>query len=602
MGGRSRTLLLASLANVSVILDGTGTLSGAAITSLAGTISLSGGPLTLSGLTNVENATVVASGGATLSLPSGTTYTGPTTLEATGAGSTLTLANTSLAESTNGGSVLVIEALAGGMVTMPALTSISGGPVLLESNGANSVIQLPALQTFTSTGGATASNGGSIQSGITLPAPSDIWISPNSGYWDTGSNWLQGIVPTAGMNVLINTAAAATITLGFGDRISVNNLKLGTSDTLSISDGAQLSTGNFTNSGSLTLDAGGLLRVGGNETENSSATINEQIGDTPASGNFGVLAVTGTVTLAGTFNLSLINAFSPAIGQNFPIIAFASSSGNFSTLTGLSGQGGSAFTETLEATSLNLIVQPTPPAFTADTPPAAAVGSAYSYQFAADGTAPITFSATGLPNWAQIDPATGILTGTPPAVGTFNITVTASNGIAPNATANVSLVAQFEPPTFTADSPPVAVGGSFYSYQFQATGTGIDPITYSATGLPNWAQINPTSGTLSGTPPTDGTLNFSVTAGNGITPNTTVNVSLLVAGGTAITINVPAGTNFNVPDGIYAGGTTFNVGAGAMVTIPGGTFTGGAIFNVAPGAVVDLTGGGPRFNQPQPIT
>ena len=62
-----------------------------------------------------------------------------------------------------------------------------------------------------------------------------------------------------------------------------------------------------------------------------------------------------------------------------------------------------------------------------------------------------------------------------------------------------------------------------------------------------------------------------------------MNVSLIVAGGTAVTFNVAAGTTFTVPDGTYAGGTTFNVGAGATVTIAGGTFTGGAIFNVGTG-------------------
>ena len=54
-----------------------------------------------------------------------------------------------------------------------------------------------------------------------------------------------------------------------------------------------------------------------------------------------------------------------------------------------------------------------PPIFTADTPPAATVDSPYSYQFQASSIQPITFSATGLPAWAQLDPSTGILSGTP---------------------------------------------------------------------------------------------------------------------------------------------------------------------------------------------
>ena len=166
--------------------------------------------------------------------------------------------------------------------------------------------------------------------------------------------------------IIISTVAAATITLDYYDNISVNSFTLGNSDTLLINQAAALSTtGNFTNSGSLTLDAGGHLSVGGKESETSSATINDQIGDTPASGSFSVLAVTGTVTLAGTFNLALVNGFTPSIGQDFPVITFASAGGGqFSTVTGLAGAG-SSFTETLKAKSLDLIVQPTPPTFTA---------------------------------------------------------------------------------------------------------------------------------------------------------------------------------------------------------------------------------------------
>jgi len=601
-GGTVLDTNLAMLDGVSLTLDGTSTFSASQITTIAGTFTLTGGTLTLNGLTTVNNATVVASGGATLNLPGGNIYSGTTILEATGTGSTLTLAGTSLPEPANTGSVLLIEALSGGTVTMAALTSISGGPVVLECDGANSVINLSALQTFTATGGASASNGGSIHSGITLPAAPNVWINSGDGYWDTGSNWLLGVAPAAGSIVIISTVAAATVTLNYGDNISVNSVTLGNSDTLEIDYNAKLSTtGAFTNNGTLTLAPGGEIAVGGNETETASATLNEQIDGPPAAGNSGQLAVTDKVTLAGTFNLALLYGFTPSVGQDYPVITYDSTSGTFATVTGLT-VGGASFTKTLKPKSLDLIVHPTPPSFTADTPTTAAVGSPYSYQLQANGTAPITYSATGLPAWAQLSASSGLLSGTPLASGTFHFSVTASNGIAPDATANVTLIAQLEPPTFSADNPPVAIAGSPFSYRFQATGTGTAPITYSATGLPSWAQVNTSTGVFSGTPPVDGTFNFSVTASNGIAPNTTENVSLIAAGGTAVTFNIAANTSFSVPDGIYAGGTTFNVGAGATVTIASGTFTGGAIFNVGVGAVVNiidspsfsgtLTGGG----------
>ena len=150
-------------------------------------------------------------------------------------------------------------------------------------------------------------------------------------------------------------------------------------------------------------------------------------------------------------------------------------------------------------------------------------------------------------------------------------------------------VIQVGPPEFTADSPPQGLEGVPYSYQFQAIGT--PPLIYSATGLPAWAQLNSTTGLLSGTPTADGTFDFSVTAADGIAPNATADVSIVVAGAYAATFNVPAETSETIPDGPYSGGTTFNVGAGATVTINGGTFTGGAVFNLNAGAVVDLTGG-----------
>ncbi len=177
----------------------------------------------------------------------------------------------------------------------------------------------------------------------------------------------------------------------------------------------------------------------------------------------------------------------------------------------------------------------------------------------------------------------------------------ASNGTAPDATVDVSLVAQYEPPTFIHSGiPPAGSCNIPYSFQFQASGVGPDPITYSATGLPGWAQLAPTTGILSGTPTVVGTYEFSVTASNGFAPDATMDVSLLVGAGTDSTIDVAAGTSYTVPDGTYSGGTTFNVGGNATLTMDdGGTFTGGAVFNVGANATVTVGGtftGGMVYN------
>ena len=90
-------------------------------------------------------------------------------------------------------------------------------------------------------------------------------------------------------------------------------------------------------------------------------TLNDQIGGTPASGLCGRLVVTRAASLAGNFNVSLVNGFTPSRGTVYPALTFASASGTFATVTGLSPY----FTEQLYPTSLELVIgtgQPRGPA------------------------------------------------------------------------------------------------------------------------------------------------------------------------------------------------------------------------------------------------
>ena len=89
----------------------------------------------------------------------------------------------------------------------------------------------------------------------------------------------------------------------------------------------------------------------------------------------------------------------------------------------------------------------------------------------------------------------------------------ASYAAAPTLTANI-VVDQV--PAFTVDSPPTtATAGQAYTYAFVASGVPA-PVLTLAPGAPSWLTIDPTTGALSGTPPT-GTTSFaySVVATNG---------------------------------------------------------------------------------------
>ncbi len=164
----------------------------------------------------------------------------------------------------------------------------------------------------------------------------------------------------------------------------------------------------------------------------------------------------------------------------------------------------------------------TAPTFTAYNPPTAAtVGVAYSYTFTASGSSPITYSVpTGgnLPTGLSLSSSTGVLSGTPSAIGSFTFTVQAANGTSPNAvTKSITIVVSAaSTPSFTADAPPSSAAQSYsYSYQFAASGSPAPTFSVSSGSLPPGLGLS-SSGLLSGVPTTIGSSSFVVEASNSI--------------------------------------------------------------------------------------
>ena len=165
-----------------------------------------------------------------------------------------------------------------------------------------------------------------------------------------------------------------------------------------------------------------------------------------------------------------------------------------------------------------------PPVFTAATPPATAtVGAAYTYTFAATGGPAPTFqvSSGALPAGLSLNTTTGVLSGTPTAAGPGTFTVTATNGVSPDAVSppiTITVNTAQVPPVFTASTPTATVGAAF-SYTFAATGSPAPTFRVSSGALPAGLSLNTTTGVLSGTPTTAGPATFTVTATNGATPD-----------------------------------------------------------------------------------
>ncbi|WP_164874074.1 putative Ig domain-containing protein, partial [Rhodococcus spongiicola] len=107
----------------------------------------------------------------------------------------------------------------------------------------------------------------------------------------------------------------------------------------------------------------------------------------------------------------------------------------------------------------------------------------------------------------------GVLSGTPTAAGTFEFTVTASNGVGDDAVLEAALEIGQAPEI--SGAPAGGVVGQPYEHTFTVSGTPAPTVVVTAGDLPEGLALSE-QGVLSGTPTAAGTFEFTVTASNGV--------------------------------------------------------------------------------------
>ena len=159
------------------------------------------------------------------------------------------------------------------------------------------------------------------------------------------------------------------------------------------------------------------------------------------------------------------------------------------------------------------------PALTSGAPPSAdVVGQPYTFTFTATGTPAPTFAVTAgaLPGGLSLDAASGVLSGSPTAVGTYTFSISATNVAGSMTGGPYTIMVSSSPPKLlkvASRSLPAAIVGKTYTATLMAVG-GVRPYTWSVVAgtLPAGLTLDSASGRITGIPTRVGTatLTFQV--------------------------------------------------------------------------------------------
>jgi hypothetical protein len=327
-----------------------------------GTIAVNSSLMTFAG-TLTNSGTVSVAAGSTMSLIGGQTF------------------------NHNGGTIEgagVLE-VSGGTFNYNAGTTAGNGPVLV---GATLNIIGSGSASFVLS--AIAKLTGNVSAGQTL------WIRgsnrgsnatvTSAGFTNAGTIRMESIDSTFTSNLTISSGTlinSGTILINAGSgggRTVIGSLRneahlyIGTSVTIT---GAGVV---LENSPTGTMDGNGILSVSGVTFRNggqlnpgsspavfsiigalnqlASGVVNTEIGGLTAGTQFDQVTVSAAANLTGTLNITRINGYEPNLNDTFDVLTYASRTGTFTTINGLSIGNGKKFNPTYSTNKLTLTVVP----------------------------------------------------------------------------------------------------------------------------------------------------------------------------------------------------------------------------------------------------
>jgi len=229
----------------------------------------------------------------------------------TGASGTTTLSNGSTVSgnsAVNGGGGL---ANFGGVTTLTNCTvsgnsAVNGGGGLASNGGTTTLTNSTVSGNSTNGGGLTTYGGASLMAAglVTVQGPLEV---------ESGTLTVE-------KNALLTDTGPISVVIDAGGTLA----------------GSGTINGNVQNSGVVspgTASSTGILTIHGNYTQTASGTLAIRIGGNKPGTQFDQLQVSGSVSLAGTLSVSIINGFVPAVGDHLQVLDYASHSGQFGSET-----------------------------------------------------------------------------------------------------------------------------------------------------------------------------------------------------------------------------------------------------------------------------
>jgi hypothetical protein len=297
-----------------------------------------GGQITANN-TGTLNINLLAQAGGQIHLPLVSSYQATifTAIEATGPDSLIDLpALTSMIATTGdtppGEVRLDLRANQGGVINLPALTSVRGHPpdyligytLLLANTGGTFVFDPNGSVSYDAAGELWVDSAADVQAG-------DIQVGTNGLLTVNGSLEATSISTAGSVTISGALTAAGRYTMTRGDT-TIQGGMVTVGDLFDIHGGivygygSAVITGNVANAGFLSV---GTLTVDGNYTQSASGVVS--LGLRSAT-DFDQLVITGFATLGGTLSTHNANGYQPQPGDELQVVQFGAGTGTFAEI------------------------------------------------------------------------------------------------------------------------------------------------------------------------------------------------------------------------------------------------------------------------------